>query len=123
VNLEQLQISDSDAVWVVASPLPVAELKFPLLTKVGAVAVVIHRTKLGFRAVDRACPHQGASWTQGELIMNESMIKCALHAFTFRLSDGKGVNCPGFRIKVFDVKETDGRLLVRVPSPSVVHGQ
>jgi nitrite reductase/ring-hydroxylating ferredoxin subunit len=118
VNCEQAHSADAE--WAIASPVPIGDLKFPLRVKIGDETIVIHRTKAGFRAVDRGCPHQGASWTQGDLIMNESMIKCPLHAFTFRLSDGKGVNCPGVRIKVCDVRETDGLLYVRIPKKVVV---
>jgi nitrite reductase/ring-hydroxylating ferredoxin subunit len=118
VKSEQADVIDVD--WSIASPVPVDDLKFPLRVKVGDETIVIHQTRAGFRAVDKGCPHQGASWTQGDLIMDESMIKCPLHAFTFRLSDGKGVNCPGFRIKVFDVRETDRLLYVRIPKKVAV---
>lgn len=118
MNREQERAPDGDGDWVCASPLPIAEIEFPFRFRAAAEIIVIHRTKHGFRAVDKGCPHQGVSWMLGDLIMDESMIKCPLHAYTYRLSDGKGVNCPGFRIKVFDVKEADGRLFVRVPNPS-----
>jgi nitrite reductase/ring-hydroxylating ferredoxin subunit len=117
--LNREQAHSVDAEWAIASTVPIDDLKFPLRVKIGDETIVIHRTKAGFRGMDRSCPHQGASWTQGDLIMDESMIKCPLHAFTFRLSDGKGVNCPGFRIKVFDVRDTDGLLYVRVPKKIV----
>jgi hypothetical protein len=35
------------------------------------------------------------------------------HSYLFRLSDGKAVNCPGYRLRVFDVKEENGALFVR----------
>jgi nitrite reductase/ring-hydroxylating ferredoxin subunit len=41
------------------------------------------------------------------------MIRCAQHNYTFKLSDGKGVNCPGFKIKVYEVKREDGALFAR----------
>jgi nitrite reductase/ring-hydroxylating ferredoxin subunit len=123
VSCKQAPVSNGEGVWTAASSLPVSDLKFPLRAKVGTETIVIHRTKHGFRAMDKGCPHQGASWMLGDLIMDESMVKCPLHAYTFRLSDGKGVNCPGFRMKVFDVKETEGRLYVRVPDHAVAQGR
>jgi nitrite reductase/ring-hydroxylating ferredoxin subunit len=53
-----------------------------------------------------------------QLMGNSTMIRCAQHNYTFRLADGKGVNCPGFRIKVFDVKSEDGALYARALPPA-----
>ena len=47
------------------------------------------------------------------LIANDTMVRCPLHVFTFKLSDGKGVNCPGFRLKVYEIKEENGVLFGR----------
>ena len=41
------------------------------------------------------------------------MVSCPLHFFTVKLSDGKGVNCPGFRLKVYEIKEENGMLFGR----------
>ena len=46
-----------------------------------------------------------------QLTADDTMVRCPLHVFTFRLSDGKGVNCPGFRLKVYEIKEENGALL------------
>jgi nitrite reductase/ring-hydroxylating ferredoxin subunit len=42
------------------------------------------------------------------------MVRCAFHNYTFELTNGSGVNCPGFRIAVYEIKEEDGTLLARV---------
>ena len=42
------------------------------------------------------------------------MVRCPLHVFTFKLSDGKGVNCPGFKLTVYEIKEEDGKFFGRV---------
>jgi nitrite reductase/ring-hydroxylating ferredoxin subunit len=123
VSCDQVKLADVEGAWVAASSSPVSDLKFPLRAKIGAETIVIHKTKHGFRAMDKSCPHQGASWMLGDLLRDETMIKCPLHAYAFRLSDGKGVNCPGFRMKIFDVKEIDGCLYVRAPNHAVMTGQ
>jgi len=41
------------------------------------------------------------------------MIRCRWHNYVFRLTDGKAVNCPGYRLKVFEVKRQDKALLAR----------
>ena len=50
---------------------------------------------------------------KAELIANDTMVRCPLHVFTFKLSDGKGVNCPGFQLKVYEIEEKNGVLFGR----------
>jgi nitrite reductase/ring-hydroxylating ferredoxin subunit len=45
---------------------------------------------------------------------NGTMLRCTKHNFIFRLSDGKGVNCVGLTLKVFEVRERDSRLEVAI---------
>jgi nitrite reductase/ring-hydroxylating ferredoxin subunit len=54
-----------------------------------------------------------ATMMNAELIANDAMVRCPLHVFTFKLSDGKGVNCPGFKIKIYEVKEENGTFFAR----------
>ncbi len=64
-----------------------------------------------------------ATMMNAELAGNDTMIRCPLHVFTFKLSDGKGVNCPGFEIKVYEVKEEQGALWGRSANElTLAHG-
>ena len=86
---------------------------FPARANLEGEGIVILRTKTGFRGVQRSCPHMQATMMNAELTANDTMVRCPLHVFTFKLSDGKGVNCPGFRIKVYEIKEENGVLFGR----------
>ena len=88
--------------------------KFPARANLDGEGIVILRTKTGFRGIQRSCPHMQATMMNAELMANDTMVRCPLHVFTFKLSDGKGVNCPGFRLKVYEVKEENGMLYGRV---------
>jgi nitrite reductase/ring-hydroxylating ferredoxin subunit len=99
--------------WEVLNGLHPETSKFPARAKVGGESILIFKLPNGFRGVQRACPHQKASLMDAMVMANGTMLRCALHAFTFRLSDGKGVNCPGFRLKLYEVKEQDGILLAK----------
>jgi nitrite reductase/ring-hydroxylating ferredoxin subunit len=87
--------------------------KYPARANIAGESIVIFRTKTGFRGVQRSCPHMQATMMNAELVANDTMIRCPLHVFTFRLSDGKGVNCPGFRVRIYEVKEEGGALYGR----------
>ena len=91
--------------WQLLAGLRPGGTKYPVRATIEGEGIVVFRTKSGFRGIQRSCPHMQASMMNAELTANETMVRCHLHAFTFKLSDGKGVNCPGFRIKVFEIKE------------------
>lgn len=86
---------------------------FPARARYGTESIVIFRTKHGYRGTSRACPHMFATMLKAELAVNETMVRCPLHVFTFRLSDGKGVNCPGFQLDIYEVEEREGALYAR----------
>ncbi len=82
--------------------------QYPARASLGGEGIVVFRTNSGWRGVQRSCPHMQATMMNAELIANQTMVRCPLHVFTFKLSDGKGVNCPGFRIKIYEIKEESG---------------
>jgi len=89
---------------------------FPARARLEGEGIVVFRTKTGFRGTQRSCPHMQATMMNAELTANETMVRCPLHVFTFKLSDGKGVNCPGFRLKVYEIKEDKGVFYGRIVS-------
>jgi nitrite reductase/ring-hydroxylating ferredoxin subunit len=86
---------------------------FPARVRVDGEGILIFRTRTGFRGIQRSCPHLNSTLIDAELIANDTMIRCRQHVFTFRLSDGRGVNCPGFSVRVFEIKEEAGTLYAR----------
>jgi nitrite reductase/ring-hydroxylating ferredoxin subunit len=94
--------------WLALNGLQPDAPKYPVRATLAGEGIVVFRTKTGFRGVQRSCPHMQATMMNAELIANETMIRCPLHVFTFKMMDGKGVNCPGFRIKVYEIKEEGG---------------
>ena len=99
--------------WQLLEGLDPETSTFPARARIDGDIIVVLRTKTGYRGVERRCPHMQATMMNAELAANDTMVRCPLHVFTFKLSDGKGVNCPGFRIKVYEVKAENGTLLGR----------
>jgi nitrite reductase/ring-hydroxylating ferredoxin subunit len=99
--------------WQLLAGLHPETTKYPARANIAGNSIVIFRTRGGFRGVQRSCPHMQATMMNAELVANDTMIRCPLHVFTFRLSDGKGVNCPGFRVQIYEVKEEGGALYGR----------
>ena len=88
--------------------------KYPARARLEGEGIVILKTKSGYRGVQRSCPHMQATMMNAELTANDTMVRCPLHVYTFKLSDGKGVNCPGFKIKIYEIKEENGALYGRL---------
>jgi nitrite reductase/ring-hydroxylating ferredoxin subunit len=99
--------------WQILAGLRPDGASFPARAKLEGEGIVVFRTQAGFRGVQRSCPHMQATMMNAELIANETMVRCPLHVYTFKLADGKGVNCPGFRLKVYEIKEENGALYGR----------
>jgi len=87
--------------------------QFPVLSHVGDDRILVFRIGDGFRGVERSCPHQHHSLHDAFLQGGGTMIRCRWHNYVFRLSDGKPINCPGFKLRVFEVKRDNGVLLAR----------
>src|SRR5260221_10921228 len=99
--------------WRVLAGFRPYSINLPARATLDGEGIVILRTKTGLRGVQRSCPHLQGTMMNAELIANDTMVRCPLHVFTFKLSDGKGVNCPGFRLKVYEIKEENGVLFGR----------
>jgi nitrite reductase/ring-hydroxylating ferredoxin subunit len=102
--------------WQALAGLRADNTKFPARASLDGEGIVVFRSKAGLRGVQRSCPHMQATMMNAELTANDTMVRCPLHVFTFKLSDGKGVNCPGFKINVYEVKEENGALYSRLAS-------
>ena len=103
----------SDEDWIPIDGVDPEEAAFPTRAELGAERIVVFQVGDEFRAVQRHCPHQNTDFSRGLIVGGCSMIRCGLHAYTFKLADGNGVNCPGYQIAVYDVMRDGSRLLGR----------
>ena len=103
----------SDGDWIPINGVDPEEAVFPTRAELGGERIVVFRVGDEFRAVQRQCPHQNTDFSRGLIVGSGTMIRCGLHAYTFKLADGNGVNCPGYQIAVYDVMRDGSRLLGR----------
>ena len=107
----------AEADWATLDDIDAATATFPARARMNDETIVVFKTTNGFRGTSRSCPHMFATMMQAELTANDTMVRCPLHVFTFRLSDGKGVNCAGFRISVYEIRQDGQQLLGRLVPP------
>jgi nitrite reductase/ring-hydroxylating ferredoxin subunit len=106
-------VAVADRPWHKLDGIDPATSAFPARGRAGRDPIFVIRNKNGFRGIERACPHLKATLADASLMANDTMIRCLQHSYIFRLADGKGVNCPGYFLKVFEVKAEDGALFAR----------
>jgi nitrite reductase/ring-hydroxylating ferredoxin subunit len=109
----QAQAPVPDAAWQELAGLDPATAQFPAQARFGNDRILVLRIGEGFRGVERSCPHQQKSLHDAFLQGGDRMIRCRWHNYVFRLADGKGINCPGYKLRVFDVKLENGALYAR----------
>ncbi|MGE0630108.1 MAG: Rieske (2Fe-2S) protein [Hyphomicrobiaceae bacterium] len=85
----------------------------PVAASVDGEPILLFKVGEGWRGVQRECPHQRGTLTTANVVGNGSMIRCAFHAYTFKLSNGTGVNCRGYAISVYDVEVRNNEFFVR----------
>src|SRR5438132_13225312 len=100
--------------WHVLAGFRPDSTKFPARANLDGQGIVVLRTKTGFRGVQRSCPHLQGTLMNADLIANDTMVRCTLHVFMFKLSEGAGVIDRGFRPSVSELKEEDGLFFDRV---------
>ncbi len=103
----------SEEGWVPLEGLDAEKSEFPTRARCGDETIVVFRVTDGFRGVQRQCPHRQTNLSRGIVMGGDKMIRCALHAYTFKLADGKGVNCPGYEIDVYEIAREGDALSAR----------
>lgn len=96
-----------DGGWVELSGIKPGT-EWPTRAKLGPESIIVVKTESGLRGIERTCPHQKATMIDSTVMAGGGMIRCLQHSYIFRLTDGRGVNCPGFRLRVFEIREEGG---------------
>jgi nitrite reductase (NADH) small subunit len=74
--------------------------------------VAIFRNGNSYIAMDRWCPHLQGDLGAGCII--GKAVKCPLHGFMFSVDTGRGLNCPGFNVNLYQVRVDENILSVRM---------
>jgi nitrite reductase/ring-hydroxylating ferredoxin subunit len=105
-----------DEEWLILENIDTQTSKFPATALLDGEHITIFKSKTGFHAIQRRCPHKGADLSlagSAGKFNNQTVIRCALHGIEFRASDGKSINYPGVDATVYETEEEDNQLKVR----------
>jgi nitrite reductase/ring-hydroxylating ferredoxin subunit len=91
--------------WQALADIDLATAEFPARARCGDDVILVLRLGNGFRGIERSCPHQKRPLNDAILQGGDKMIRCRC--------DGRAVNCPGYRLRVYDIKQENGALFAR----------
>ena len=83
----------------------------PKLVKVGSANYFLVKSGEGYRMLSTLCPHQGGEVED----VGEGVFVCDTHGYEYEKGDGRCLNNPELRMKVFLVTQQEGRLVALVP--------
>jgi nitrite reductase (NADH) small subunit len=84
-----------------------------IAVQAGPRTIAVFRLGDDFFAVNNACPHKGASLCDGEVIVEEKMVRCPWHHWSWRLPDGKLQSDPRQRLRTYEVAVDGDDVIVR----------
>ena len=74
----------------------------------------IGRSEAGLFVIEDTCPHAGGSLSEG--MIDDDEVVCPLHAWGFDVRSGACAEVEGLVARVYETREQDGTLQVRLES-------
>lgn len=84
-----------------------------LAVEVAGRELALFRVDGEVRAIDSACPHEGAPLAQGAV--KDGVVTCPWHGWTFNACTGCSLDPPGSDVRAYETLVEQGRIYVRVP--------
>jgi nitrite reductase (NADH) small subunit len=74
--------------------------------------VALFRDGACVHALDAVCPHRGAILAFGEV--RSGIVRCPLHAWPFRISDGRCLEFPEVHVRTYGVTVEGGEVFLEL---------
>jgi NAD(P)H-dependent nitrite reductase small subunit len=79
----------------------------------GRRTVAVFRVGDDFFAISNVCPHKGASLCDGEILIEERMVRCPWHHWNWQLDDGKLESDPRQSVRTYEVAVDGDEVILR----------
>ncbi|HMP80708.1 MAG TPA: nitrite reductase small subunit NirD [Pirellulaceae bacterium] len=80
---------------------------------IGKLVISVFHVNGEFFAIDDACPHMGASLSEG--CVENGVVACPWHGWRFDVRDGTWCDNPRVKIGAYPVRIENGEIWVAVP--------
>lgn len=84
-----------------------------IAVQAGRRTIAVFRVGNEFFAVANACPHKGGSLCDGEVIVEDKIVRCPWHHWNWRLADGKLEADPRQALRTYEIAVDGGEVIVR----------
>lgn len=78
----------------------------------GSHDIALFRVGSELHAIDNACPHQGASLSDGWV--EDGVVACPWHAWQFDTKSGECLSVPGRDVAVYEVEMQGEKVVIKV---------
>ena len=82
--------------------------------KAGPRTIAVFRVGDAFYAISNVCPHKGASLCDGEIVVEDGLVRCPRHHWNWRLEDGTLESDPRQRVRTYQVTVDGDELILTV---------
>ena len=79
----------------------------------GRRTVAVFRLGDDFFAISNTCPHKGASLCDGEIMIEDRMVRCPWHHWNWRLDDGRLESDPRQGVRTYEVAIDGDAVILR----------
>jgi NAD(P)H-dependent nitrite reductase small subunit len=79
----------------------------------GPRTVAVFRLGDRFFAISNVCPHKGASLCDGEVIVEDRLVRCPWHHWNWRLDDGTLESDPRQRVRTYEIAVEGDDVILR----------
>lgn len=85
-----------------------------IAVEAGRRTIAVFRAAGKLYAVANRCPHKGASLCDGEIVVEDAMVRCPWHHWNWKLGDGKLEADPRQSLRTYEVAVEGDDVVVRV---------
>jgi NAD(P)H-dependent nitrite reductase small subunit len=84
-----------------------------IAVQAGRRTIAVFRIGEEFFAISNACPHKGASLCDGEVVIEDRIVRCPWHHWNWRLDDGKLQSDPRQGVRRFEVAVDGDEVVIK----------
>jgi NAD(P)H-dependent nitrite reductase small subunit len=85
-----------------------------IAVQAGRRTIAVFRVGDAFYAIGNTCPHKGASLCDGEVLVEEKMVRCPWHHWNWQLTNGRLESDPRQAVRTYEVAVDGDEVIVRV---------
>lgn len=84
-----------------------------IAVQAGPRIIAVFRVGDDFFAVNNACPHKGAPLCDGEIMIEDRIVRCPWHHWNWQLGDGRLESDPRQRVRTYEVTVDGDEVILR----------